>query len=303
MANIQSKYPQQVDEQLKIPRTPTVAKLSEAEAPDDFGYAGQNENSHSDLHAAENNSIKALERHALVDDSSFSHDHSDPYDVDYSSESYALHPDSKKGRQLRVKNTHVFTNNKTASDMMSTFPDTDFSGIHHSLGGDDGIGLYQGVSGTMWRNKGLIHVPDHYFDSVDQLGGKWDSSVIIWPGNDLAAQILALMTRMKNLLTRVTNLENRVDKHEQQINDLIAKSNSYKSRLDGIDRTLRDILAKVYKGGTINSDGSITWGQPETWARIPIGDLNIFSKNVPDNNTMVNSIRTRNLHDDDVRVQ
>ena len=87
MSNTPSVYPNAIDDHLRIPLRPTVARLSEAESPEDYGLPeAKNENSHSDLHYAENNSIKKIQRHALVDDSVSSHDHSDPYDIDYSSE-------------------------------------------------------------------------------------------------------------------------------------------------------------------------------------------------------------------------
>lgn len=275
MSDMASRYPVSVDNHLKIPRTPAVARLSENEAPEDYGFPGQNENSHPDLHNAENNSIKSIERHALVDDSSFSHDHSDPYNVDYSQEAYMEHPNTKKGRQLRVQNTHVFTNNKTALDKMSTYPDTDFDGVHHSLGKDGSIADYQAVSGKMWKDKGLQHVPDHYFDTVDQLKDKWDSSIVKYPGDNLADQIIAILAGMK------------------AIQDQLGKD----------DKTFQAILDKVYKGGRVNSDGTITWGQPEVWAKIPIGNLNVFSQSNPNADTIIGAIRTRGIENADIRSQ
>ena len=275
MSDMASRYPVSVDNHLKIPRTPAVARLSENEAPEDYGFPGQNENSHPDLHNAENNSIKSIERHALVDDSSFSHDHSDPYNVDYSQEAYMEHPNTKKGRQLRVQNTHVFTNNKTALDKMSTYPDTDFDGVHHSLGKDGSIADYQAVSGKMWKDKGLQHVPDHYFDTVDQLKDKWDSSIVKYPGDNLADQIVAILAGMKAI----------------------------KDQLGKDDKTFQAILDKVYKGGRVNSDGTITWGQPETWAKIPIGNLNVFSQSNPNADTIIGAIRTRGIENADIRSQ
>lgn len=274
MSDMSSRYPSGVDNHLKIPRTPAVARLSENEAPEDYGYPGQNENSHPDLHNAENNSIKAVERHALVDDSAMSHDHSDPWNVDYSTEAYMEHPNTKKGRRLRVQNTHVFTNNDNAIDKMSTYPDTDFDGIHHSLGKDGTINEYQAVSGKMWKDKGLQHVPDHYFETVDQLKDKWNTAVINYPGDNLADQILAILAGMK------------------AIQDQLGKDK----------KTFQAILDKVYKGGVINSDGTITWGQPEIWAKIPIGNLNVLPGNA-DNNTIIGAIRSREIvQNNDMRV-
>lgn len=66
-----------------------------------------------------------------------------------------------------------------------------------------------------------------------------------------------------------------------------------------VNNALNDILAKIYGGGTLGSDGNIIW--PNT-LKIPIADLNIFSNSNPSNSTYTDAIRSRSLSDDDVRT-
>lgn len=275
MSNTASQFPTNTDQHLHIPASPKVARLSEAEAPDDYGqpYA-LNENSHSDLHHAENNSIKAIETAVICDDSTnVLHDHSDPWNVDYSADEYRLHPANKHGRHLFVQNSHTFNDKSSATDAMSSAPDTDFAGIHHSLGKDGTIGDYQAVSGKMWKDKGLPDVPDGFFDDLNQLINKWLTSITPYPGDNLSDILMALLEALKNQ------------------NDELAKQN----------KTLRAIIDKVYRGGKINEDGSITWGIPT--GKIPVADLNIFSNSNPNNSTVNDAIRSRDFTNDDVRVK
>ena len=70
------------------------------------------------------------------------------------------------------------------------------------------------------------------------------------------------------------------------------------------DNTLKDIIAKVWGDASINSDGTVDWGKGNnSWQKIPIADLNIFSTSSVDDNTVANSIRSRALHDDDIKAQ
>lgn len=66
-----------------------------------------------------------------------------------------------------------------------------------------------------------------------------------------------------------------------------------------VNNALTDILAKIFGGGTLGSDGNITW--PNT-LKIPVADLNIFSNSNPTNATYTDAIRSRALSDDDVRT-
>lgn len=284
MANTTSVYPSNIDDHLQIPLTPAVAKLSEAEAPEDYGLPiATNENAHPDLHHAENNSIKALERHALVDDSVSSHDHSDPYNVDYSLPQYMEHPNTKKGRKLRVQNTHVFTDNTNATDIMAGHPDESAETIHHSVGLDDGLGEFQAVSGRLWRKKHMQDVPDSMFEDLDNLGKEWPED---YPGDNLKDILLMLINRIIELEAKVEGLEEELDKLK-----------------DSTGGTFEQILNKIWGGATLNPDGTINWGQGENM-RIPMADLNIFSDANPTSATTANSIRSRdNITDADIKAQ
>lgn len=66
-----------------------------------------------------------------------------------------------------------------------------------------------------------------------------------------------------------------------------------------VNNALTDILAKIYGGGTLGSDGNITW---PNISKIPVADLNIFSASNPTNSTYTDAIRSRALSDDDVRT-
>lgn len=89
---------------------------------------------------------------------------------------------------------------------------------------------------------------------------------------------------------------------DDKLNDLeTTVSNSYNDLNNKIKTAIEAILSKVYGGGTFDSStGNITW--PNN-SKIPVGDLNIFSVSNPNNSTVADSIRSRDLTDDDIRVQ
>lgn len=96
--------------------------------------------------------------------------------------------------------------------------------------------------------------------------------------------ITGLQTSVQNLTAAVTNLK-------ADLTALEAKHNADVSRLDGrintlsnqvtqlttkTSKTLADILAKVYGGGTVDQEtGEVTWGSGTT--PIPVSTINIFS--------------------------
>lgn len=96
--------------------------------------------------------------------------------------------------------------------------------------------------------------------------------------------ITALQTSVQNLTTAVTDLE-------ADLTALEAKHDADVSRLDGritalsnqvtqlstkTSKTLTDILAKVYGGGTVDPNtGTVTWGSGTS--KIPVSTINIFS--------------------------
>lgn len=289
MSNTPSVYPNAIDDHLRIPLRPTVARLSESEDPASWGLPeAKNENSHSDLHHAENNSIKKIQRHVLVDDSVSSHDHSDPYDIDYSSEYYQTHPTTKKGRRLRVQNTHVFTDNTNPDAIEAGPPDESAETIHHSVGTDDNLGEFQAVSGRLWRKKHMDDVPDSMFEDLDHLGDEWNRGE--YPGDNLKDILLAIVAYINMLEQKI---EDTKDELENQISDL--DSNTKKM--------IQNILNKIWGGATLNPDGTINWGKGQNM-KIPMADLNIFSTANPNNSTTANSIRSRdNITNNDIKAQ
>lgn len=92
--------------------------------------------------------------------------------------------------------------------------------------------------------------------------------------------ITALQNSVQNLTTAVTNLENdltaltsTVNQHNQYIRDLRTDLTSLKNNTA---KTLADILAKVYGGGTVDQNtGAVTWGSGT--GSIPVSTINIFS--------------------------
>lgn len=104
---------------------------------------------------------------------------------------------------------------------------------------------------------------------------------------------------------RITNVEDPSVAHDastkKYVDDNISTVNSI---LTKHDNTLKAIIAKVWGGAAINSDGTVDWGKGNnSWQKIPIADLNIFSASSVDDNTVANSIRSRSLHDDDIKAQ
>lgn len=283
MSDTAPRYPAGIDTNLKIPRTPSVARLSEAEAPQDYGFVGENQNSHSDLHHAENNSIQQMERSLTPDFNSTSHDHSDAWNVDYSLPEWKEYPSKKHGRKLRVRNTHVFSDNSNPTNAQESRPDVDFVGIHHSLGGDDDLGDYQAVSGALWKKKNLPDVPDSMFDQLNQLINQWLKDYLPYPGDNLKNILVALLQKIKD---NEDKLNNRIDELEKEI-----------EKNQGV---MEDIIKHIW-GVQINPDGTIKW--PDDRMKIPMGDLNIFSDANPDNNTKRNAIRTRDLSNADIKTQ
>lgn len=115
--------------------------------------------------------------------------------------------------------------------------------------------------------------------------------------------ITALQNSMLNLTTSVTNLE-------ADLSALEAKHDADISRLDGritdlstkTAKTLADIVAKVYGGGTVDpATGAVTWGSAAT---IPVGNINLYSTDgEPSPSTATGIITHANVLDNDVWVR
>lgn len=96
--------------------------------------------------------------------------------------------------------------------------------------------------------------------------------------------ITALQTSVQNLTTVVTDLEADLAaleaKHDVDISRLDGRINALANQVTQLStktsKTLADILAKVYGGGTVDQEtGEVTWGSGTT--PIPVSTINIFS--------------------------
>ena len=96
--------------------------------------------------------------------------------------------------------------------------------------------------------------------------------------------IAALQTSVQNLTTSVTNLGADLSaleaKHDADISRLDGRINALSNQVTQLStktsKTLADILAKVYGGGTIDPNtGAVTWGSAT--GAIPVSTINIFS--------------------------
>lgn len=105
---------------------------------------------------------------------------------------------------------------------------------------------------------------------------------------DTAAQhgnaITALQNSVQNLTSAVTSLEADLaalgSKHDADVSRLDGRINTLSNQVTQLStktsKTLTDILAKVYGGGTVDPNtGAVTWGSGT--AAIPVSTINIFS--------------------------
>ena len=96
--------------------------------------------------------------------------------------------------------------------------------------------------------------------------------------------ITALQTSVQKLTTAVTDIEADLSaleaKHDADVSRLngriIALANQVTQLTSKTSKTLADILAKVYGGGTVNeTTGAVTWGSGAS--PIPVSTINIYS--------------------------
>lgn len=119
--------------------------------------------------------------------------------------------------------------------------------------------------------------------------------------------ITALQTSIQNLTTAVTDIEADLSaleaKHDADISRLDASISALANQVTQLtaktSKTLADILAKVYGGGTVNATtGAVTWGSAAT---IPVGNINIYSTNgEPSPSTSAGIITHANILDNDL---
>ena len=91
------------------------------------------------------------------------------------------------------------------------------------------------------------------------------------------ARIIALEKRMADAENRLDNLEQRMDTAETNItnlqNDLQSLTNTVNNMGKKYDAAIQAIIDKAYGGGTLNDNGSITWGQTGSFA---VGNMNVY---------------------------
>ena len=96
--------------------------------------------------------------------------------------------------------------------------------------------------------------------------------------------ITALQNSIQNLTTAVTDIESDLAaleaKHDADISRLDGRINALSNQVTQLtaktSKTLADILAKVYGGGTVDATtGAVTWGSAT--GAIPVSTINIFS--------------------------
>ena len=202
----------------------------------------------------------------------------------------------------------------------------------------DFVGLVCPDSDSRYLGKNVLHIARvvEWGQPCNKLTLAWYYTVhdpTAWLAN-LASQIEALATRVTSLEMRMTSAENRVTTLEGTVGQhgdaITALQNSVRSlttavtnleadvsRLDGrinalssqvtqlstkTSKTLTDILAKVYGGGTVDpATGAVTWGSAAT---IPVGNINLYSTNgEPSPSASAGIITHADVLDNDVWVK
>lgn len=75
---------------------------------------------------------------------------------------------------------------------------------------------------------------------------------------------------------------------------------SVDSDISYVKNMLTDILEKIYGSGTVGEDGHIQWPNSN---KIPVADINLFSgTSSPSGSTFLNSLRSRDLSDNDLKA-
>ena len=216
MDAVTSVYPQGVDSTLGVPLHPGETMLSQAQAEQDVNVpAASSKLTHVESHKALSNAVQAVEGAVAPDNTNSSRDHSDPYNVDYSVAPYNTTPSLKKGRQLRVQNTHVWSDtNETPSVEQSVSPDSSAEGIHHSVSvSPSSVGEYQAVGGGAWNTLGLNSVPSGWFNNA--------------PGNSLAGVVSEIQQQASQALTASQSSTGLTSGLASQLNSLLASYAAY----------------------------------------------------------------------------
>lgn len=221
MDAVTSVYPQGVDSSLGVPLHPGETMLSQAQAEQDANVpAASSKLTHVESHAALSNAVQAVEAAVAPDDTSTSRDHSDPWNVDYSQAPYSTSPSLKKGRQLRVQNTHVWSDtNGTPSAAESVSPDSTAEAIHHTVSvSPSDVGEFQAVGGGAWNALGLNQVPSNWFTNA--------------PGTSLSGVLSEVQQQTAQALTASQSGTGLTSGLASQLNSLLASYAAYTASLN-----------------------------------------------------------------------
>lgn len=220
MDAVTSVYPQGVDSTLGVPLHPGETMLSQAQAEQDANVpAASSRLTHVESHKALSNAVQAIETAVAPDNTDSSRDHSDPWNVDYSQAPYSTTPSLKKGRQLRVQNTHVWSDtNETPSAEQSVSPDSTAETIHHTVSvSPSSVGEFQAVGGGAWNALGLNTVPSGWFNNA--------------PGQSLNSVLSEVQAQATQALTASQSGTGLTSGLASQLNTLLASYAAYMASL------------------------------------------------------------------------
>lgn len=190
----------------------------------------------------------------------------------------------------------VFPPGTTAADFNAPEPEATWSGnITFGYGGDielpnlDDIAKILGwgrgdIENVLKDIEGALDGSDNVKDYIDDQDDALEKKIYIDLGFGDAPFSVTVKQYIDNaindLRTEVTNIINEMgNKHDQ---------------------TLADIINKIYGGGTVNEDGTVTWN---TSGKAAVGDLNVFAgTSSPVEGTVANSLRSRSLSDNDIKA-
>ena len=128
----------------------------------------------------------------------------------------------------------------------------------------------------------------------------WSVNLTVGPGEDIDTATLDHLAEMlgwsRNTLLQVI----------EGVDGAMSGANNVKEYIDEtiepiliniqkIDRSINDIVSKIYGGGTVNPDGTITWPNDD---KVALGNMNVYA-----GSNQENWIKTRYAGENDYRVE
>lgn len=142
---------------------------------------------------------------------------------------------------------------------------------------------------------------------ADELAGDDSSTSNGWDYTkkyDAAPHATVHCQTVRDYIDTITaDLKNGIDAAATAAGNAQTAANNAQTAADKANTTLGDLLAKIYPGtATIGSDGHISWPAAVSGSKIPMADLNIWAGIATPTNEYANAIRSRDLHDDDLKA-